>query len=1039
MKKRRKSFLALFLAMVMVMGAIPSISAYAEDNQTGQKDTAVSEENINDSDNKDVSDEKTDQKDGVSKDQTQDKTSSAAENSTPEDKKTEPVSIDEIKVKISASGAGSLTAIKSGAAEENRVEVLAGSSRNISVKKGDRVEIVTYADTNARFKTKLSGVKEISREKKAENNYLIVYEVEAEDASIDVSFTGGLVSRQINLGRTQLRAFRAPMRAASAVSTTITQEKVQYGYNTSGSSYFPNKYGKFNSSAGYGGAAYCGEHDRTPTTGSFTGTVYTDSTMRKIVYYGYRGPAQWSGFSNGAFLSKYQLWGPNTSRTEVAGIVVTAQALSNRYNALGGQGTSTNPAGLSEFMAYVNSQPDPGSSWTLYRIVAGGQDMFFGQYVPKGKVQILKEVASNKALTEECKNMYSLAGAEYTVYSNGNPVGKLVTDANGATGTLELTPGTYTVKETKAPKGFALDQQTYTVSIASGQTATVNSKDEPQFDPVSVVLKKIATDGSYLNDGDMSDAEFTIRYYDSMSDDVSNLTPIRTWKLKTLKDKAGTYGAQLRSKYVVDGSDEFYKNEQGNIVIPRGTITIQETKAPKGYKVDPKVYTYKVDQDSEDQSIHLNFGNTPEQPNKPLVPQIGTTASDVSTKDNVGSYGKTVTIKDKVQYKELSEGETYTVKGTLMDTETGLPLMVNGKAVSAEKTFTVTKDNSTITGDGASGSVELEYTLDSTVLAGKTTTVFEYLYYDGKQIATHADISDEGQTVHFPEIKTTAKSKDTDAHQGMPGKTETIVDTIHYTNLVPGKSYTVKGKLMDKGSGKAILDGGGKEITAEKTFTPDQAEGDVELEFTYDSSLRQGKSTVVFEDLYHEDVEVATHSDISDRNQTIDYPDIHTSADLKQTGRMTGGTTTIIDRVTYTNLAKGKTYTVKGKLMDRKTGLPLISDGKEITAKKTFTATDINGTVVMEFTVPVKLIAGKSTVVFEDMYHEDVKIATHSDLTDKNQTVSIGELTVSGNGEGGFPITGDSSKILYAIAALAFAVVALGGIVHMHNLNKRRK
>lgn len=243
-----------------------------------------------------------------------------------------------------------------------------------------------------------------------------------------------------------------------------------------------------------------------------------------------------------------------------------------------------------------------------------------------------------------------------------------------------------------------------------------------------------------------------------------------------------------------------------------------------------------------------------------------------------------MTIKDKVQYKELSEGETYTIKGTLMDQKTGLPLMVNGNAVSAEKTFTVTKDNSTITGDGASGTVELEYTLDSTVLAGKTTTVFEYLYYDGKQIATHADISDEGQTVHFPEIKTTAKSEDTDAHQGMPGKTETIVDTVHYTNLVPGKSYTVKGKLMDKGSGKAILDDGGKEITAEKTFTPDQAEGDVELEFTYDSSLRQGKSTVVFEDLYHENVEVATHSDISDRDQTIDYPDIHTSADLKQTG-----------------------------------------------------------------------------------------------------------------------------------------------------------
>lgn len=87
-------------------------------------------------------------------------------------------------------------------------------------------------------------------------------------------------------------------------------------------------------------------------------------------------------------------------------------------------------------------------------------------------------------------------------------------------------------------------------------------------------------------------------------------------EIKTI-NRNGRYTAALRNSNILDDSDEFFRNEQNIIVIPRGTITVQETKAPKGYKVDPKVYTYKVDQDTEDLSMQFNFGNTPEQPNKP--------------------------------------------------------------------------------------------------------------------------------------------------------------------------------------------------------------------------------------------------------------------------------------------------------------------------------------------------------------------------------------------------------------------------------------
>ena len=995
--KHKKKLMVLFTSLTMMMGTLPSFAVDSEpvnDNQQSPEQGKQMIAEISESTNQVTQDSEVNSE-----------TKNTVKTEGQIDKQTgsEDTTKGDGKLSITSGNNGNITLSKDG---KNILLVPSGKTEAISVAVGDEVSIKAYGSQQ---KLTINGAEKTNeKEIQGEEGTEYLLRVTSKDASVKIGF-----GQEKTFASSARRAASRIVMRAMVTSGTITRIG---DLNGSG-------IGKFWVTAA-GGDLYgvcCNRENHAVGAGGEGVTlsaISRTSPLGRIAYYGATHPSEVDQYITSAAASYVRNGNSGTYNQYAAYHRIADQA-----------NAGTLPAGPEGFEVYTGT---PGSK----------QVMLIWRYVPvNGYLKLVKSVASNKEIVEECKMMYSLAGAEYGVYSDAglqNRVGTLKTGEGGSSNTLQLRKGTYYVKEVKAPAGYGLDQQTYTVTVAVDQTTTVNSKDEPQFDPINIMLQKVATDGSYLNDGDMSNAEFTIRYYDSISDDVSKLTPVRTWKLKTI-NRNGRYTAALRNSNILDDSDEFFRNEQNIIVIPRGTITVQETKAPKGYKVDPKVYTYKVDQDTEDLSMQFNFGNTPEQPNKPLVPQIGTTASDVSTKDNVGSYGKTVTIKDKVQYKELSEGETYTIKGTLMDQKTGLPLMVNGNAVSAEKTFTVTKDNSTITGDGASGTVELEYTLDSTVLAGKTTTVFEYLYYDGKQIATHADISDEGQTVHFPEIKTTAKSEDTDAHQGMPGKTETIVDTVHYTNLVPGKSYTVKGKLMDKGSGKAILDDGGKEITAEKTFTPDQAEGDVELKFTYDSSLRQGKSTVVFEDLYHENVEVATHSDIADRDQTIDYPDIHTSADLKQTGRITGGTTTIIDRVTYTNLAKGKTYTIKGKLMDRKTGQPLVSDGKEITAERTFTATDINGTVVMEFTVPVKLIAGKSTVVFEDMYHEDVKIATHSDLTDKNQTVSIGELTVSGNGEGGFPITGDSSKILYAVAALAFAVVALGGIVHMHKLNKRRK
>lgn len=950
-----------------------------------------------------------------------------------------------VTVNLTDKGNGSFNAKLKNAADETTKEVYAGKTATLKATVGDEIELSTYALDGNKTNINAKDAEVTQQIAYGDNCKLVYIKITGANPSVDISFTGGE-----SLGSsTQVQArmmrgvslFRAP---ASSMSAYVKLDKYQYGYNSSGRRYYPNKYGLFTSgtSGVYGGAIYCAEHDRTPTTGSMTGYTVSDSTLRKILYYGYKGPAQWSGFSSPSYNSQYKVWGSNTNRTEIAGTVITSQALSNRFNALGGRGTATNPAGLNAFMSYVNSQPDP-SAYTVYKATASGQDMMWGVYNPKGKLQLVKEVKNNKTLTEQCKNMYSLAGAEYYVSKNRDGsgyVGMFTTKEDGSTDPIELDAGRYYVKEVKAPKGYALDTEIYSVNVSSGNTSWVTSKDEPLFDPISILLEKTSDSTGYLNpNADMSGAEFTIKYYDSLDEDLSGLTPKRIWKLKTIKHpRDGRFWAQMREVNKVDGSDEFYKDENGIIVIPRGSIVVQETKAPRGYRVDSKTYTYRIDKDTNDLTMKLNFGNTPEQLNKPLVPKIGTTALDAATTDNVGSHGKKVKLVDKVSYKQLSEGETYTVKGKLIDKATGQPLIVNGKEVTAEKTFTVTNANSTITGDGASGSVDLEYEVDSTVLVGKTTVVFEYLYYDGKEIATHADIDAQRQSVHFPKVGTTAKSRETNSNLGMPRANETIVDTVKYENLVVGKVYTVKGKLMDKATKQPIKDEHGNEITASKTFTATSKSGSVDLEYTYNSLNRQGKTTVVFEDMYHNDKLVATHSDITDINQTIDYPNIHTKADVKQLGKLKDGNITIVDKVFYKNLTIGKVYTVKGKLMDKATRQPLIVNGKEVTAEKTFTATRNTGNIDMEFTLPAKALQGKTTVVYEDMYNDGVKIATHSDITDSNQTVSIGRLDVRyPYGGHGLVKTGD--PLALGLALMVFGLSSMLLVVTIRAKKRARE
>ena len=416
------------------------------------------------------------------------------------------------------------------------------------------------------------------------------------------------------------------------------------------------------------------------------------------------------------------------------------------------------------------------------------------------------------------------------------------------------------------------------------------------------------------------------------------------------------------------------------------------------------------DIDDEDQTVY--------------IPKIHTTAVGEDTQDHIEKAKNEAVIVDTVSYEGLEVGREYTVTGKLMDKETGEPILVNGEEVTAGETFTAETED---------GSIDITFTFDSSALAGKSLVAFETLYTEKKEVAVHADIEDEGQTVRIPEIHTTATDKVTGDHDGVVAKETTVLDEVFYTNLIPGKEYTVSGKLMVKETGEPLtIDG--KEVTAEKTFVAEEADGSIILEFTFDSSALAGKKIVAFEDVTYEGISIGTHEDLTDEDQTISYPEIHTTAADQASGSKTmtlGSSVTLVDTVTYKGLTAGKTYVVKGTIMDKASGEPI-----GVTAETTFTAEASDGSVEVTFTFDTTKLQGKTLVVFETLYDtQGNPIVAHSDLNDEDQTVSVPVQPV-------IPpvVTGDDSSPMPYVFGLAVAVlIAMAAVVILLRKRKNQK
>ena len=308
----------------------------------------------------------------------------------------------------------------------------------------------------------------------------------------------------------------------------------------------------------------------------------------------------------------------------------------------------------------------------------------------------------------------------------------------------------------------------------------------------------------------------------------------------------------------------------------------------------------------------------------------------------------------------------------------------------------------------ADGKIILQHLVPGTYCIQETKTIPGYVLNDKiYEITISKDGRVENEEVGKIKVKnkitkllgTTVKDQDTGTQESVPKKKVTFIDTVKFEDLQIGQEYIIKGKLMDKATGKPLLISG-KEVTSEKKFKAEKSDGTVDVTFTFDASGLKGKQLVVFEKVYIGETEILSHEDLEDQHQTIQFPDssIGTSAKDKATGTqeaVPGKKTTFIDTVKFENLIVGQEYTVKGILMDRSTEKPLLVNGKQVTAEKTFTPEKATGAVDVVFTFDASGLKGKQIVVFEKLYVDETEVAAHEDIKDKGQTIQFPDSKIS--------------------------------------------
>jgi len=661
-------------------------------------------------------------------------------------------------------------------------------------------------------------------------------------------------------------------------------------------------------------------------------------------------------------------------------------------------------------------QPVP-SSFKIYVLDTGSTQKIMGyEYNPTGNLT-LQKVSANESITSG-NSCYSLSGATYGIYSDAgctSQVGTLTTDSSGNSNVISLNEDTYYYKELTAPAGYEVDGAVKPIKVSASQTATIKASDTPTNDPVRISINKVDSEtGDKVQGGaSLENAEFTVKFYAGYYNEgnlPANAT--RTWVIKTLKIAGGNYMAALRDDYKVSG-DDFYK--LGNTaVLPLGTISIEETKAPEGYSLEgaylqvsgssTKITGKYVTQITQNGNLaSLKGGNTFKVSDKIKRGDFKLTKIDTDNQNRMSDIPFRVTCK--------GTGESHIIKtdenGYFSSESSWNAHSKNTNGGGAyDGLWFSSADGSAKVDDSVGAMPYGDYTLEELSCDNNRGKILYKGEFSIRRDKVTVDIGTiENHSEPTPVITTQASDAKTQYQIIKPSADTDIIDKVTITDTMAGRDYTITGTLMDKDTGEAVMVNGNP-VTASQTFTSDGTKKVLDMHFNFDSSALGGKTVVVCEKLTYGDYVAATEEDMENKDQTIYFPEIHTTATDSETAdhlTLADSRAVITDTVTYTNLLKGETYTLSGVLMDKETGKELLVDGEPVTQEMAFTAGRASGTKKLKFEFDTTGLAGKSFVVYETLTLEDVEVAEHKDINDEGQTIHIPAAQTTA--------TDDSSKI----------------------------
>ena len=644
-----------------------------------------------------------------------------------------------------------------------------------------------------------------------------------------------------------------------------------------------------------------------------------------------------------------------------------------------------------------------------YIYTGEGQDI--GQFWAElnvGNAKV-KKTTANEIVTNG-NAMYSIAGATFGIFSDqncSNQIGTLTTNENGETNEVEVTAGTVYIKELSAPKGYKLDTTVHSLKVEAGKTAVLNVSDVPKVTETLVDLFKIDMEtGKATAQGDaaLAGAEFTWHYYDGLyTKDNLPEKATRIWVTKTVveKDNNGNihYVTKLADAYKVSGDAFYIQNEKS--VLPLGTLTVEETKAPDGYLLD---------------GAYMQAGDSTEQIKGMYLTQI-TEDGELAVLSGSNQYSvsdQVIRGGVKIQKRDLETKDTKAQgSATLKDTAFAIislnenPVLVEGKLYKKNETVKTIQ----------------------TGIDGIATTTADLLPYGKYKL----------EETKAPEGYLTAGTKPIEFSITENGKIEDLTDESHsiYNQIKRGDLEGVKigagthkrlanvpFKITSKTTGEShivVTDKNGQFSTASDwashkkntnvgktsedgiwfgTSEPDDSKGALlydtyEIEELACESNKGMKLIPAFEVVVSRNkvtIDLGTLTDEYEKEITI-----HTTATDKETGEkiiVAGKKVTIVDTVTLDGLEEGRKYQLKGWQMLKEENAELLIDGKRVESDYTFVADNEKMKVEISYTFDASELGGQNLVTFEELYdlknpEEPVKVAEHKDIDDEGQTILI--------------------------------------------------